>query len=37
MTANNDTALPVRVDAPVVYKPDTDGLLREILRVLGRP
>jgi DNA-binding response OmpR family regulator len=36
MTANNDTALPLRLDAPVVCKPDTDGLLREILSVLGR-
>jgi hypothetical protein len=36
MTGNNDTALPLRLDAPVVYKPDTDGLLREIVTALGR-
>ncbi len=36
MTGNNDTALPLSLDAPVVYKPDTVGLLREILNVLGR-
>jgi FixJ family two-component response regulator len=36
MTGNNDTALPLRLDAPVVYKPDTEGLLREILTALGR-
>ena len=36
MTGTNDTALPLRLDAPVVYKPDTDGLLRTIDTVLGR-
>jgi DNA-binding response OmpR family regulator len=36
MTGNNDTALPLRLNAPVVCKPDTDGLLREIFSVLGR-
>jgi CheY-like chemotaxis protein len=36
MTANNDTALPLRLDAPVVYKPDTDGLLGVIQTVLRR-
>jgi two-component system chemotaxis response regulator CheY len=30
MTGNNDTALPMRLDAPVVYKPDTDGLVTMI-------
>ena len=30
MTANNDTALPIRLDAPVVYKPDTEGLVAMI-------
>lgn len=36
MTGNNDTALPLRFDAPVVCKPDTDELLREIFTVLDR-
>jgi hypothetical protein len=36
MTGNNDTALPLRLDAPVVYKPDTDGLIRAIDTVLRR-
>jgi CheY-like chemotaxis protein len=36
MTGNNDTALPLRLDAPVVCKPDTDELLREIFTVLDR-
>jgi CheY-like chemotaxis protein len=30
MTGNNDTALPIRLDVPVVYKPDTDGLVAMI-------
>lgn len=34
MTGNNDTALPLRLGAPVVYKPDTDGLLQAIDSVL---
>jgi FixJ family two-component response regulator len=34
MTGTNDTALPLRLDAPVVYKPDTDGLLQAIDSVL---
>jgi FixJ family two-component response regulator len=34
MTGSNDTALPVRLDAPVVYKPDTDELLRVVHTVL---
>lgn len=33
MTANNDTSLPIRLDAPVVYKPDTDGLVAMIQRL----
>ena len=37
MTGNNDTALPVRLDAPVVYKPDTDELLRVVHTVLRGP
>ena len=37
MTANNDAALPARLDAPVVYTPDTDGLLAEIKTVLRPP
>jgi CheY-like chemotaxis protein len=34
MTGSNDTALPIRLDAPIVYKPDTDGLLRAVHTVL---
>jgi FixJ family two-component response regulator len=34
MTGSNDTALPVRLDVPVVYKPDTDELLRVVHTVL---
>lgn len=30
MTGSNDATLPIRLDAPVVYKPDTDGLLRMV-------
>jgi FixJ family two-component response regulator len=30
MTGSNDTTLPIRLDAPVVYKPDTHGLLRVV-------
>lgn len=37
MTGNNDTALPLRLDAPVVYKPDTGSLMAVIARVLRRP
>jgi len=33
MTGNNDTALPLRLDAPVVYKPYTDVLL-DMIRTL---
>jgi DNA-binding response OmpR family regulator len=34
MTDENDTALPLRVDAPVLYKPDVDGLVAIILSLL---
>jgi FixJ family two-component response regulator len=34
MTGGNDAALPVRADAPVVYKPDVDGLIATIRSVL---
>ncbi len=34
MTGTNDTALPVRLDAPIVYKPDLNGLLRALAAVL---
>jgi CheY-like chemotaxis protein len=34
MTANNDTALPLRLDVPVVYKPDTDSLIPAIETLL---
>jgi CheY-like chemotaxis protein len=37
MTGSNDTALPIRLDAPVVYKPDTDELLRVVHTVLCGP
>jgi FixJ family two-component response regulator len=37
MTGSNDTALPFRLDAPVVYKPDTDELLRVVHTVLRSP
>lgn len=30
MTGTNDTTLPIRLDATVVYKPDTEGLLRVV-------
>ena len=30
MTANNDTALPIRLNVPVVYKPDTEALVAVI-------
>lgn len=33
MTANNDAALPIRLNVPVVYKPDTDGLVAAIQRL----
>jgi len=33
MTGNNDTALPLRLDAPIVYKPATDALL-DMIRTL---
>jgi superoxide dismutase, Fe-Mn family len=33
MTANNDTALPIRLNVPVVYKPDTEGLVAVIQRL----
>jgi CheY-like chemotaxis protein len=36
MTGNNDTALPIRLDAPIVYKPDMDGLVRALSTVLQR-
>lgn len=35
MTGTNDTALPVRLDVPIVYKPDLNGLLRALAAVLG--
>jgi CheY-like chemotaxis protein len=35
MTGTNDTALPLRVDAPIVYKPDTETLLEMIRTVVG--
>ena len=28
VTGGNDTALPARLDTPVIYKPDIDSLLR---------
>jgi FixJ family two-component response regulator len=34
MTGTNDTALPIRLEAPIVYKPDTDELLRVVHTVL---
>jgi FixJ family two-component response regulator len=34
MTGSNDTALPIRLGAPIVYKPDTDGLLRVVHTLL---
>jgi CheY-like chemotaxis protein len=34
MTGNNDTALPIRLAATIVYKPDTDELLRLISAAL---
>jgi len=34
MTDENDTALPLRVDAPVVYKLDIDGVVATIRSVL---
>jgi FixJ family two-component response regulator len=36
LTGGNDIALAVRLDTPVVYKPDIDSLLR-ILPVATRP
>ena len=30
LTGSNDTALPLRLDAPIVYKPNTDALLETI-------
>ena len=33
MTANNDTALPIRLNVPVVYKPHTEGLVAVIQRL----
>jgi CheY-like chemotaxis protein len=30
MTGSNDTALPLRLDAPIIYKPDTESLLQMI-------
>jgi two-component system nitrogen regulation response regulator GlnG len=35
MTDDNDTALPLRVDAPVLYKPDVDALLAAIRSALS--
>ena len=35
MTGSNDTALPLRIDAPIVCKPDTDALIEMIRKVLG--
>ena len=34
MTGNNDTSLPLRVDAPVVYKPDIPSLVRVLEKLL---
>jgi DNA-binding response OmpR family regulator len=34
MTDENDTALPLRVDASVVYKPEVDGLIATMRSVL---
>lgn len=36
VTANNDNTLPLRLDAPVVYKPDTNSLLGVIETLLCR-
>jgi CheY-like chemotaxis protein len=35
MTGNNDTSLPLRFRAPIVYKPDISGLLSAIRGALG--
>ncbi len=35
MTGTNDTALPLRLDAPIIYKPDTEALLHMIRTMLG--
>jgi CheY-like chemotaxis protein len=37
MTGSNDTALPLRLDAPIVYKPDTAALLDMIRTVVAQP
>ena len=36
MAGSNDTALPLRLEASIVCKPDADELLREIFLVLDR-
>ena len=36
MTGSNDTALPPRLDVPVVHKPDTEALLRTIRTIMGQ-
>ena len=36
MTGNNDTALPLRVDAPVVYKPDIGNVVALIGTLLRK-
>jgi CheY-like chemotaxis protein len=35
LTGNNDTALPMRLDAPVVAKPDIEQLLRTLRGAIG--
>ena len=35
ITGSNDTSLPLRIDAPVVYKPNVDVMLETIQSVLG--
>jgi two-component system, sensor histidine kinase ChiS len=35
ITGSNDRSLPLRIDAPVVYKPNVDGMLATIRSVLG--
>jgi DNA-binding response OmpR family regulator len=40
MTGSNDTALPLRLDAPIVYKPDTEalvGMIRMLLEQRPQP
>jgi CheY-like chemotaxis protein len=35
VTASSDTSLPLRINAPVVYKPNVDAMLGAIHSVLG--